>query len=94
MVKQEMTRVYINILGIWTTDLVKKIGDIKGTFHVMMGTKKDRNGKALIEAEEIKKRWKEYTEELYKKILMTQITTVVRSVIQSWISWSAKSSEP
>ena len=49
----------------------------------MMGTKKDRNGKALIEAEEIKKRWKEYTEEQYKKILMTQITTVVRSVIQS-----------
>ena len=44
---------------------------------------KDRNNKDLIEAEEIKKRWQEYTEELYKKILMTQITTVVRSVIQS-----------
>ena len=49
----------------------------------MMGTKKYRNGKGIIEAEEIKKRWQEYTEELYKKILMTQITTVVRSVIQS-----------
>ena len=48
-----------------------------------MGTIKDRNGMDLIEAEEIKKRWQEYTEELYKKILMTQITTVVRSVIQS-----------
>ena len=41
----------------------KKIGDIKGTFHVRMGTIKDRNGKYLREAEEIKKRWQEYTEE-------------------------------
>ena len=94
MVKQEMTRVNIDILGIWTTDLFKKIGDIKGTFHVTMGTKKDRNGKCIIEAEEIKKRKQEYTEELYKKILMTQITMVVRSLTQSWTSWSAKSSEP
>ena len=44
-----------------------KIGNIKGTFHPNMGTVKDRNGKDLREAEEIKKRWKEYTEELYKK---------------------------
>ena len=50
-----------------TRDLFKKIGDIKGTFHVKMGTIKARNGKDLIEAEEIKKRWQEYTEELYKK---------------------------
>ena len=64
-------------------DLYKKTGDIKATFHASMGTIKDRNGKDLTEAEEIKKRWKEYTEELYKKILMTQITTVVQSVIQS-----------
>ena len=49
-----------------TRDLFKKIGDIKGTFHVRMSTIKDRNGKDLNEAEEIKKRWQEYTE-LYKK---------------------------
>ena len=50
-----------------TIDLFKKIGNIKGTFHPKMGTIKDRNNKDLIEAEEIKKRWKEYTEGLYKK---------------------------
>ena len=49
-----------------TIDL-KKIRDSKGTFHAKMGTIKDRNGKDQTEAEEIKKRWKEYTEELYKK---------------------------
>ena len=49
-----------------TRDLFKEIGDTKGTFHAMMGTIKDRNSKDLIEAEEIKKRWQEYTE-LYKK---------------------------
>ena len=47
----------------------KKIGDSKGIFHVRMSTIKDRNGKDLTEAEEIKKRWQEYTEELYKKTL-------------------------
>ena len=45
-----------------TRDLLKKTGDIKGTFHAKMGTKKDRNGKDLIEAEQIKKRWQEYRE--------------------------------
>ena len=50
-----------------TRDLFKKIGDIKGTFHAKMGSIKDRNGRGLIEAEDIKKRWQEYTEELYKK---------------------------
>ena len=50
-------------------DLLKKNGDIKGLFHATMGTIKDRNGKDLTEAEEIKKRWQEYTEELYKKDL-------------------------
>ena len=45
-----------------TRDLVKKIRDIKGTFHARMGTMKDRNNKDLTEAEEIKKRWQEYTE--------------------------------
>ena len=50
-----------------TRDLFKKIGDTKGTFHAKMGTIKDRNGKDLTEVEDIKKKWQEYTEELYKK---------------------------
>ena len=48
-------------------DLFKKTGDIKGTFHARIDTIKDRNAKDLTEAEEIKERWQEYTEELYKK---------------------------
>ena len=60
-----------------TRDLFKKIRDIKGNFHAKMGTIKDRNGMNLTEAEDIKKRWQEYTEELYKKIFMTQIITKV-----------------
>ena len=52
-----------------TRDLFKKIRDIKGTFHAKMGSIKDRNGLDLTEAEDIKKRWQEYTEELYKKDL-------------------------
>ena len=52
-----------------TRDLFKKIRDTKGTFHAKMGTIKDRNGRDLTEAEDIKKRWQEYTEELYKKSL-------------------------
>ena len=52
-----------------TRDLFKKIRDTKGTFHAKMGSIKDRNGMALTEAEDIKKRWQEYTEELYKKDL-------------------------
>ena len=50
-----------------TRDLIKKIRDTKGTFHAKMGLIKDRNGVALTEAEDIKKRWQEYTENLYKK---------------------------
>ena len=50
-------------------DLFKKIRDTKGTFHVKMGSIKERNGMDLTEAEDIKKRWQEYTEELYKKEL-------------------------
>ena len=50
-------------------DLFEKIRDTKGIFHAEMGTKKHRNGMALTEAEDIKKRWQEYTEELYKKDL-------------------------
>ena len=52
-----------------TRDLFKKIRDTKGTFHAQMGTIKDRNGMDLTEAEDIKKRWQEYTKELYKKDL-------------------------
>ena len=51
-----------------TTELFKKIGDIRGTFHVRLGTIKDRNGKDLTKVEEIRKRWQEYTE-LYRKSL-------------------------
>ena len=60
-----------------TRDLFNKIRDTKGTFQAKMDTIKERNGMDLAEAEEIKKRWQEYTEELYKKILMTQIPTMV-----------------
>ena len=61
-----------------TRDLVKKIRDTKGTFHANMDTVKDRNGMDLTEAEDIKKRWQEYREELLKKKKkMTQITTMV-----------------
>ena len=60
-----------------TTDLFKKIRDTKGTFHAKMGSIKDRNGMDLTEAEDIKKRWQEHTEELYKKIFTTQIITMV-----------------
>ena len=55
-----------------TRDLFKKITDTKGTFHAKMGSIKDRNGLDLTEAEAIKKRWQEYTEELYKKDLHNQ----------------------
>ena len=60
-----------------TSDLFKKIRDTKGTFHMKMGTTKDRISMDLTEAEDIKKRWQEYTEELYKKILRMQIITMV-----------------
>ena len=55
----------------------KKIRDTKGIFHAKMGTIKERNGRDLTEAEDIKKRWEEYTEELYKKDLQTQTITMV-----------------
>ena len=60
-----------------TGDLFKKIRDTKGTFHAKMGTIKDRNSMDLTEAEDIKKRWQEYTKELYKQTLMTQIIMMV-----------------
>ena len=60
-----------------TRDLFKKIRDTKGTFHAKMGSIKDRNGMYLTEAEDIKKRWQEYTEELYKKFFMIKIIMMV-----------------
>ena len=60
-----------------TRDLFKKIRDSMGTFHAKMGSIKDRNGMDLTKAEDVKKRWQEYTEELYKKIFMTQIIMMV-----------------
>ena len=63
-----------------TRDLFKKIGVTKGTFHAKMGTIKNRNVKYLTEAEEIKKRWQEYTENNTRKVLMTQLNTMVWSL--------------
>ena len=62
-----------------TRDLLKKIRDTKGIFHAKMSTIKERNSKNLTEAEDIKKRWQEYTEELYK-VLMTWITIMLWSL--------------
>ena len=77
-----------------TKDLFKEIRDTKGTFHAKMGSIEDRNGMDLTEAEDIKKRWQEYTEELHKKIFMTQIITMVWSLTYSQTSWNVKSSGP
>ena len=64
-----------------TRDLFKKIRDTKGTFHSMMGTIKDKNGKDLAEAEEeIKKRWQEYRKTVFKNLLMTHLTTMMWSL--------------
>ena len=60
-----------------TRDLFKQIRDTKGTFQAKMGSIKDRNSRDLTEAEDIKKRWQEYTEELYKRIFTTQTITMV-----------------
>ena len=60
-----------------TRDLFKKIRNTKETFYAKMGTIKDRNGMDLTAAKHIKKRWQEYAKELYKKILMTQVTMMV-----------------
>ena len=60
-----------------TRDFFKKMRDTKGTFHAKIGSIKDRNGMDLTEAEDIKTRWQEYTEELYKKIFTTKIIMMV-----------------
>ena len=77
-----------------TRDLFKKIRDTKGTFHAKMGTIKDRNGMDLTEAEDIKKRGQEYTEELYKKDLHNPdnhngvITHLEQDVLESEVKWA------
>ena len=60
-----------------TRDHFEKIRDTKGTFHAKMGSIKDRNGMDQAEADDIKRRWQEYTEELYKKSFMTEIIMMV-----------------
>ena len=77
-----------------TRDLFKKIRDTKGTFHAKMGSIEHRNGMDLTEAEDIKKRWQEYTEELYKKDLHDPDNhdDVITHLEQT--SWNVKSSGP
>ena len=77
-----------------TRDLFKKIRDTKGTFHAKMGTIKDRNGMDLTEAEDIKRTWQEYTEELYKKDLHDPYNQMVCSITYSQTSWNVKSGGP
>ena len=80
-----------------TTDLFKKIRDTKGTFHAKMGLTKDRNGMDLTEAEDIKKRWHEYTEQLYKKDLHVQdnhdgvITHLEPDILECEVRWALES---
>ena len=76
-----------------TRDLFKKIRDTKGTFHAKMGSIKDRKDMDLTEAEDIKNRWQEYTEELYKKDLHNQ-DNHDGMVTQSQTFWNVKSSGP
>ena len=77
-----------------TRDLFKKIRNTKGTFHAKMGTIKDRNGMDLTEAEDIKKRWQEYTEELYKKDLHDPdnhdgvITGLEPDILECEVKWA------
>ena len=77
-----------------TRDLVKRTGAIKGTFHARMVMTKERNGKDLKEAEEIKKRWQEYTEELYKKGLNNldnhdgMVTHLVPDIQEYEVKWA------
>ena len=83
-----------------TRDLFKKIRDIKGTFHAKMGTIEDRSGMDLTEAEDIKKRWQEYTEELYKKDLNEPgnhdgvITRLESDILESEVKWALGSRSP
>ena len=80
-----------------TRDLFKKIRDTKGTFHAKTGSIKDRNGMDLTEAEDIKKRWQEYTEELYKKDLHDPdnhdgvITDLEPDILECEVKWALES---
>ena len=80
-----------------TRDLYKEIRDIKGIFHAKMGSIKDRNGMDLREAEDIKKRWQEYMEELYKKDLHNPdnhddvITNLERDILECEVKWALAS---
>ena len=79
-----------------TRDLFKKTGDTEGTFHAQMGSIKDRNGMDLTEAEDIKKRWPEYTEELYKKDLHDPdnhdgvITHLEPDILECEVKWALR----
>ena len=81
-----------------TRDLFKKIRDTKGTFHAKMGSIKDRNDMDLTEAEDIKKRWQEYTEELYKKELHNPdnhngvITDLASDILECEVKWALEAS--
>ena len=81
-----------------TRNLVKKIRDTKGTFHAKIGTIKDRNGMDLTEAEDIKKRWHKYTEELYKKDLLDPdnhdgvITHLEPDILECEVKWALEAS--
>ena len=77
-----------------TRDLFKKIRDTKGTFHAKMGSIKDRNGLDLTEAEDIKTRWQEYTEELYKKDLYDPDNHDDVTTHLDQTSWNLKPSRP
>ena len=80
-----------------TRDLFKKIRDTKGTFHAKMGTIRDRNGKDLTEAEGIKKRWQEYTDNLVKKDLNDpdnhdgEITHLEPDILECEVKWALES---
>ena len=75
-----------------TRDLFKKIRDIRGTFHVKMGSIKDRNGMDLTEAEDIKKRWQEYTEKLYKKRSHDGVITQLEpDILECKVKWALES---
>ena len=80
-----------------TKDLFKKIGDTRGTFHAKTGSIKDRNGMDLTEAEDIQKRWQEYTEELYKKDLRDKdnhdgmITHLEPDILKCEVKWALES---
>ena len=80
-----------------TRDIFKKIRDTKGTYHAKMSSIKDRNGRDLIEAEDVKKRWKGYTEDLYKKVLHDLdnhdgvVTHLEPDILECEVKWALQS---